>query len=51
MSENGTVIRILDDGKDHPLIGQGNTAEIYNYSEKVILKLFREGSGLQRTVL
>ena len=43
MSENGPVIRILDDGKDHPLIGQGNTAEIYNYSEKVILKLFREG--------
>lgn len=43
MSGNEPDIRTLDEEKDYPLIEKGNTAEIYDYSEKVILKLFREG--------
>ena len=43
MSGNEPVIRTLDGEKEYPLIGQGNTAEIFDLSDKVILKLFREG--------
>lgn len=33
----------LDDSKEYIRLGQGNTAEVYQYEEKKILKLFRDG--------
>lgn len=43
MCESDYNIRILADDNKYTLIGQGNTSEILEYSDDVVLKLFREG--------
>lgn len=43
MCESDHNIRILADDNKYTLIGQGNTSEILEYSDDVVLKLFREG--------
>lgn len=43
MCESDYNIRILADDNKYALIGQGNTSEILEYSDDVVLKLFREG--------
>lgn len=36
----------IDDSKSFTMIAQGNTAEIFAYSDEIILKLFRKNLPL-----
>ena len=45
-SEVNKVLYEVEDTKEFQMLGQGNTAEIYQYEEHKILKLFREGMPL-----